>query len=88
MSLAKFKEMLDCKTYGFSLAERQALIDTGRCFQCREEAIPKCTTSAGVSEYFISHLCEPCFDTLMEAIEEQNEQAANSHNGEDDEPAF
>ena len=36
----------------------------GICLQCKEEAIPKCYSEAGKREFYISGLCELCFDNI------------------------
>ena len=45
-------------------------IAKGICIRCRETALPKCYSSAGRQEYFISGLCEPCFDVITKGPEE------------------
>jgi hypothetical protein len=35
------------------------------CIDCKEPAIPKCHTEAGIKEYAISGLCEECFDKIF-----------------------
>lgn len=34
------------------------------CCKCGESALPKCYSEAGKKEYFISALCEECFDRM------------------------
>ena len=38
--------------------------EKGTCIQCREKAIPKCYSEAGKKEFYISGLCELCFDDI------------------------
>jgi hypothetical protein len=38
----------------------------GICIDCRQPAIPNCHSSEGVKEYYISGLCEKCFDAMFE----------------------
>ena len=87
--LDSFKIQLACKTHNITEEEEYfKLIEEGKCLQCKEEAIPKCYSEAGVKEYFITHICEECFDAIF-AGNEQDELAAQSHNEDDqDEPAF
>lgn len=47
--------------YGTTITEAKK---TGLCIQCEEEALPKCYSEAGKKEFFISGLCEPCFDEI------------------------
>lgn len=39
-------------------------LDRGICVRCREPALAKCYTEAGVHEYRISGLCKECFDEI------------------------
>jgi hypothetical protein len=38
------------------------LIKERICFSCKEPAFPKCYSEAGKREFYISGLCEECFD--------------------------
>lgn len=40
------------------------------CIICKELAIHKCYSPAGLSEYHISGVCEECFDKLFSEEEE------------------
>ncbi len=40
-------------------------IEEGICIDCKEPAIPKCYSEAGLREYHISGLCETCFDATV-----------------------
>jgi hypothetical protein len=46
-------------------------IEAGLCIQCKEPAIAKCYSQAGVTEYTISGLCEMCFDAIGGADDEE-----------------
>ena len=35
------------------------------CIDCKEPAIPKCYTPAGEREYYISGICEECFNKMF-----------------------
>jgi hypothetical protein len=35
------------------------------CVNCKEDALNKCYSQAGIREYKNSGLCEPCFDEIM-----------------------
>ena len=48
--------------YGMSPSEAKA---KGICLQCKEPALPKCYSAAGRKEFYISGLCEQCFDSLF-----------------------
>jgi hypothetical protein len=41
----------------------------GLCIKCGEPALAKCHSEAGRREFFISGMCEPCFDALFEGEE-------------------
>lgn len=42
------------------------LIQEGICFNCELPALPRCYSNAGKREFFISGLCEKCFDNLFQ----------------------
>lgn len=60
-SLQKFKDFVTKSIYGLTTAEAH---ESGTCIQCREKALPKCYSEAGRKEYYISGLCEECFDKI------------------------
>lgn len=35
------------------------------CISCKEPALAKCYSSAGINEYSISGICEECFDDMF-----------------------
>ena len=59
----------------------QKLMNEGICFNCEELAMPKCYSEAGIKEFYISGLCEKCFDGLFLEDEEEEEY---SNSPEDD----
>jgi len=61
MTLQKFKDKLSTDLYGMTVEEANK---KGICLQCKEEAIPKCYSEAGKREFYISGLCELCFDNI------------------------
>jgi len=61
MTLQGFKDNLAKELYGETVEETLAV---GHCIQCKEEALPKCYSAAGVREFAISGLCEKCFDEI------------------------
>lgn len=46
--------------------EIKSLQENGLCICCKEPAIPKCYSQLGIREYYISGMCELCFDELFE----------------------
>lgn len=35
------------------------------CINCKQPALEKCYSSAGINEYSISGICEECFDNML-----------------------
>lgn len=66
MSLQKFKDDLSTDLYGMTT---QQAIEKGICIQCKEEALSKCYSNAGRKEYYISGLCEKCFDKICGGLD-------------------
>jgi len=62
MLLQNFKDNLSRNLYGMTTKEAN---EKGICIQCREKAIPKCYSEAGKKEFYISGLCELCFDSIL-----------------------
>ena len=60
--LEKLKEKVSKDLFGLS---RKEAIEKGICLQCREPALEKCYSNAGRREFFISGLCEKCFDKMF-----------------------
>jgi hypothetical protein len=61
--LQKVKDSLALKCFGMTKIEA---IKTGVCIYCKEPALAKCYSEPGKKEYFISGMCEKCFDDLFE----------------------
>ena len=59
--LNKVVEQLAQQTFGRS---RQECWIKGLCISCGEPALAKCHSTAGKNEYYISCLCEQCFDNI------------------------
>lgn len=59
MDLQEFKDKLSITATGQTAVQAQA---TGLCIACKEPALPKCYSDAGIREYHISGMCEKCFD--------------------------
>jgi len=56
--------------YGQTLDEA---LDTQLCIKCKEPAIAKCYSPAGIKEYNLSGLCEECFDAIMAENDEDED---------------
>lgn len=61
-SLTEFKDELAEQLY--SMTKDQA-VRKGICINCKEYALSKCYSAAGRREYYISGLCEECFDNIF-----------------------
>ena len=60
-SFQQFKDNLAKDLYGQTSQESQS---SGLCIQCEEPALANCYSMAGLNEYYISGLCEKCFDEI------------------------
>lgn len=60
--LEDLNESMGQQLYKASPAECKAM---GICIDCKEPAIPNCYSDAGRKEFYISGLCERCFDSLF-----------------------
>ena len=54
-------DQLGKQIYGMT---KDDAIEKGVCIQCKEKAKPRIYSQAGEDEYFISGLCEQCFDSI------------------------
>jgi len=61
MPLQKFKDNLANDLYSMTVAEAVA---SNICIQCGKPAMENCYSDAGRKEYYISGLCERCFDEI------------------------
>jgi hypothetical protein len=61
MNLQEFKDKLSKDLYGITTKETVSL---GICIKCKQEALPNCYSQAGIKEFYISGLCERCFDEI------------------------
>ena len=59
--LQDFKDNLAKELYSITAKEARS---RGICVQCKEPALPKCYSDAGIREYQLSGLCEKCFDEI------------------------
>jgi len=62
MTLQNFKDTIAKGLYKLTVREAHA---DEICIQCREPALSKCYSDAGIREYTISGLCEQCFDGIF-----------------------
>jgi hypothetical protein len=62
MNLEIFKNNLTKSIFNQTTNEAQS---TELCIQCKEPALPKCYSEMGKREYYISGLCEECFDGIF-----------------------
>jgi len=60
-ALKNLKSNLAKDLYGMTKAEA---IKKGICIQCKQPAMSRCFSDAGVREYYISGACEKCFDQI------------------------
>lgn len=60
-SLQQLKDELSVQCFSSTKAEAT---QQGLCIDCKEPALPKCYSAAGTREYYISGLCEVCFDKI------------------------
>ncbi len=61
--MQNFKDELAVSIYGMTAKEA---IKQKVCIQCKKS--PTFTTGAGVKEYQITGLCEPCFDEITKVF--------------------
>lgn len=62
ISLQEFKDKMAKQLFGSTLTDAK---ETGICIKCKEPALEKCYSKAGKKEFYISGLCELCFDKLI-----------------------
>ena len=62
MQLQSLKDRLANDLFGMTKAEA---VEQGICIDCKEPALPNCYSDAGVREYYISGMCEECFDNMF-----------------------
>lgn len=46
--------------------ERNAAVQSGTCLICKKPARERCYSEAGLREFELSGMCEPCFDRTFE----------------------
>lgn len=80
-SLQHLKDTLARSAHGMTLAEA---LTQGICIAChRPEPLSRCYSPAGRREYYISGLCEECFDSITREPPEDDSSALS-----EDTPAF
>jgi len=60
-SLQQFKDALAVECFGMT---KDDAVKDEICIDCREPALPKCSTDISRSEYRISGLCEMCWNRI------------------------
>ena len=65
--LKALSDALNIEAYGETIQQAN---DKGNCIVCKQTAIPRCYSPEGIREFYISGMCEKCFD---EAFEEEDE---------------
>lgn len=65
-NLDDFKNEVSKKLYGKTIKEA---IESERCIQCDGFYLTNCYSKAGIKEFFISGLCEICFDKITLRME-------------------
>jgi hypothetical protein len=73
VTLQQLKDRLAVELYGKTAA---TAIGERRCIQCGQIAEHRCYSEAGREEFFISGLCEICFDDIV-SIQEDLEKEDN-----------
>lgn len=69
MSLQDFKDSLSKSAFGIT---KQQAIRQGICISCRrKDPLSHCKTDAGQKEYYISGMCEECFDSMFSKDEKE-----------------
>jgi hypothetical protein len=62
VSLQDFKDSFSRNLFGKTVKEATS---TGTCINCEKNAMENCYSEAGRREYYISGLCEKCFDKIV-----------------------
>jgi hypothetical protein len=62
----EFSNNLAKEIYGKNPSDCMA---EGVCIQCGENAMENCYSEVGRKEFYISGLCEKCFDSIFEDID-------------------
>ena len=67
-NLQDFKDGVSRSIYGMTAREAQ---QQGICISCRRIPDFSTTSEAGQREYWITGLCEPCFDSIMAEVKDE-----------------
>lgn len=59
----QMKDNLSKEIYGIPRSEA---IEKGICLQCKEPALAKCYSPEGRKDFFITGMCEKCYDELFD----------------------
>lgn len=66
--LKNLSDALNKEAFGQTIQEAN---DQGTCIQCKRFALPHCSTDAGRRKFYISRMCEECFDAMFEEDEDE-----------------
>lgn len=55
-------DRLNREAFGETIQEAN---DKGNCIVCKQPALPKCYSEVGRREFYISGICEKCFDEIF-----------------------
>ena len=61
MSLQEFKNKMAKDLFDQAISEA---LEQQICINCKDPALPKCHSEAGIEDYVRSGLCEECFDEI------------------------
>ena len=61
-AITKLIDKMGEELYGVNPSESMS---KGLCIDCKEPALPKCYSNASRKEFYISGLCEVCFDRIF-----------------------
>jgi hypothetical protein len=64
--LKNLSDALNKEAFGQTIQEAN---DAGKCISCKQDALPKCYSEEGRREFYISGMCEHCFDEMFEEDE-------------------
>lgn len=63
VTVKQFADQMGEELYGLHPDDA---IAQGICLECRQPALKNCYSDAGRREFYISALCEKCFDKMFE----------------------
>lgn len=60
----ELKKLQDAMSKAVFGKTKDQAVKEGLCIECGEPALPNCYSEAGKKEFYISGLCEKCFDRI------------------------